>query len=191
MSKAHAWELDPMNVAFIGDSAGAYLSTMVALKSGISSYKIKLLISLYGVFDIVEWEQYTNKTRSDFVVNKLFGTDSSSGYDVYRDGNPLVQIEKVARNPIFGTEYMLINGEEDTVVLPENQTLAFSYKLSELKIPFTMHKISDRGHFWFTKNGNIAMNQDDGDLYKYPISEVRPVILEKLNATLSKNSEEQ
>ncbi|SCZ80003.1 alpha/beta hydrolase [Acidaminobacter hydrogenoformans] len=186
VAKANEWELDPMNVAFVGDSAGAYLSTLAALKSGISSYRVKLIVSLYGVFDIVEWEEYTNRTRTDFVVGKLFGTSSFLGFDLYQEANPMVQIEKVSRYHKFDTEFLLIYGEKDDIVIPEKQTIAFSNKLKALGIPYTIHSVSDWGHFWFTKNENMSSHSEEGDLTKEPISKIKPVIMDKLNSKLKK-----
>lgn len=149
---AHDWEVDPNKLGFMGDSAGAYLGTMAAFGEERSSAKIRFVISIYGVLDIVEWYHYTNQTRTDFVVNKLFGCDFDTSKALYLSASPIHQIEEATRNPMLDTSFYMLWGEDDDIVLPENQTIPFIAKLEKHRLYYDTQSIPGKGHFWFTKN---------------------------------------
>lgn len=152
IAKAADWNLDLLNIGFLGDSAGAYLGTMAAFSNEFASAKIKYVVAVYGVFDLVEWAHYTNATRIDHVVTKMFGQDIHTGLERYKQASPMFLIDRVAQNPVFDTKFLMIYGDKDEIVLPKNQTLKFVEKLQEYKIPYELVLAPGKGHFWFTKN---------------------------------------
>lgn len=179
---ANQWRLNPQKIAIMGDSAGAYLATMLALEEGLTSVTIKSVISAYGVFDLLEWAEYTNRTRNDFVVNKLFGYDSFIGKAKYLAASPMSLIDDTLNYFRFDTEFLMIWGEADKVVLPEEQSIKFSRKLTELNIKQEKIIVPDKGHFWFTKND---ATQEGSSLKEYPNDEVVPQVLRFLKRTLN------
>lgn len=178
VKNSYELNLDTNNISFVGDSAGAYLGAMVALKDTYACFKVKLVVSIYGVLDIIDWADYTNATRTDYVITKMFGADSYTAMERYKAASPILEIEKSAVNPLFTTEFMIVWGEMDEIVKPENQSIAFVNKLKQLNIKHTTLSIPDMGHFWFTSN--TSMGGTSGALSEYPISIVEPKIMEKL-----------
>ena len=152
VANASQWNVDPTNLGFMGDSAGAYLGSMAAFDNERSSAKIKFLVCAYGVMDIVDWAHYTNATRSDFVVNKLFAQDPYTGKNIYEQASPVHRIFEAVRSPLFGTSFFMIWGEDDEIVVPEKQSVAFVQMLEELNISHEVYSVPQMGHFWFTKN---------------------------------------
>ena len=159
VKNAAEWNIDPMNMGFMGDSAGGYLGSMAAFQPQRSSANIRFVISAYGVMDIVDWYHYTNATRSDFVVNKLFGQDVYAGKELYESASPIKVIDKAVRNPLFNTAFYMIWGGTDEIVQPENQTLAFIEKLEEHSLTYEKYEVAELGHFWFTKNDESFGNK--------------------------------
>lgn len=152
VANSNEWNVDPTKLGFMGDSAGAYLGSMAAFDNERSSAKIKFVVCAYGVMDIIEWANYTNATRTDFVINKMFGQDPNTGKDTYEKASPICRIYDAVRNPLFDTSFFMIWGESDEVVIPERQTEVFINILQELNIPHETYSVPDMGHFWFTKN---------------------------------------
>lgn len=171
---AALWQIDPMQMGIMGDSAGGYLGSMAAFGPQRSSAKIKFVISAYGVMDIVDWAQYTNATRGDFVVNKLFGTDAFTGKHTYEKASPIHLIDEALRNPQFKTNFFFIWGGADEIVPPANQTVAFMKKLDMHNLSYEKHCVLEWGHFWFTKNDESS----DDRLSPILREEIAPKIVE-------------
>lgn len=183
VKNAAEWKIDPMKIGFMGDSAGAYLGTMAAFGNERSSAKIKFVVCAYGVMDILDWARYTNATRTDFVINKMFGQDPDTGCGLYKSASPMEKIDDVVKNPMFDTSFFMIWGEDDQVVLPENQTLAFIKKLEEYHVPHKKRSVPGMGHFWFTQNDFNEKNEF------IPILKdtIAPMVVEFIQETVSVN----
>lgn len=183
VKNASEWKINPLNIGFMGDSAGAYLGTLAAFGNGRSSAKIKFVICAYGVMDILRWADDTNASRSDFVVNKLFGKDAYTGKKLYESASPVHIIDEAVRNPLFDTSFFMIWGESDDVVKPEHQTLAFIQKLEQFKIPHQKYSVPELGHFWFTKNDEEL----DERLIPVLQDHIAPKVIEFIKTTVNKN----
>ncbi|WRS28887.1 alpha/beta hydrolase [Oscillospiraceae bacterium MB08-C2-2] len=158
VQNAGSWKIDPLKLGFMGDSAGAYLGAMAAFGNERSSAKIKFVVCAYGVMDIVDWAHYTNATRTDFVINKMFGCDPHTGKALYQQASPVCCIHEAVRSPLFDTSFFMIWGKADEIVLPEKQTVAFINLLKKLNIPHETYAVPNVGHFWFTKNDSEPEN---------------------------------
>lgn len=171
VSHAAVWRLDPYNIALIGDSAGGYLACMGALKLSGSSFKIKAAIPVYGVFDLAEWDTYTDRMRKDKVVKKFTGTLPSLNAELYHNLNILTMVDRAIHDPHFRTKFLVIFGEVDNVVLAKHQSYRFIKKLEYHKVVHEVICIPDMGHFWFTPiNTNQLVRQ-------YPTDQVTKQVL--------------
>ncbi|NKC68556.1 alpha/beta hydrolase [Vagococcus fluvialis] len=173
VKNAAEWNVNPNKIGFVGDSAGAHLGTLASFGDIRSSAKVRFVICVYGVMDVVEWYYYTNKTRKDFVVNKLFGNSYETDRDVFESISPIHLIDNVVKNPMFDTSFYMIWGEDDKVVIPENQTIPFIKKLEEFDIYHEKKAVPGEGHFWFTKN----TEDDDGYFENNLAPEIAPELV--------------
>lgn len=183
VKNASEWKIDPMKLGFMGDSAGAYLGTMAAFGNERSSAKIKFVVCAYGVMDILDWAYYTNATRTDFVINKMFGKDPDTGRSLYKEASPMEIIDDAVQNPMFDTSFLMIWGEDDKVVIPDNQTLAFIKKLEQYQVPYKIKPVPGFGHFWFTQNDDCE-NQELAPGLKDTIA---PMVTDFIKETVSAN----
>lgn len=180
---AQEWKINLNQLGMMGDSAGGYLGTLAALNEERSSAKIKFVVSAYGVLDISDWAKYTCSTREDFVINKMFGKDYFIGQEEYKKACPMNKIMNVVNNPLFDTEFMMIWGNADEIVVPDNQTKMFIKKLEELEINYEEIEVPDYGHFWFTKNDSSP------DLkMKEPLDDIAPKVVKFINRVVNKNN---
>lgn len=162
---ATEWKLDPYNIALIGDSAGGYLACMGALKLCGSSYKIKAVVPVYGVFDLTEWDAYTDRTRKDKVVKKFLGHTQQLNPSIYHDYNIFTLIDRAIVDPHFRTKFLVVFGEQDDVVLAKYQSHRLIKKLEFHGIAHEVLSIPDMGHFWFTPvNTNELLQQYPTDI---------------------------
>lgn len=183
VQQANEWSINPMKIGFMGDSAGAYLGTMAAFGEERSSAKIKFILCIYGVMDIVEWAEYTNQTRNDFVINKLFGSDYYTSKELYEQASPLHLFDTVLQNPMFDTSFYMLWGEEDEIVLPQNQTVKFIEKLETSRLSYEQQSVPGKGHFWFTKNDELPEEALNGFLRE----EIAPKLVEFILTVTNKN----
>lgn len=181
VKRSNQLQLDPQKISIMGDSAGAYLASMVALKDGYTSYQIKSIVAAYGVFDLVEWYQYTDKTREDQVINKLFGYQGFTEAKIPHTSSPLNLVENVTDFIGFQLEYLMIWGEADEIVLPENQSVKFVERLMEFGVRHEIITVPNYGHFWFTRNRDDLA---DSSLRIEPNLTVVPQVLAFLQRTL-------
>jgi len=161
---ANEWKINPLNLGFMGDSAGGYLGVMAAFAPQRSSSRIKFVISVYGVLDIIEWFHHTNATREDFVVNKLFGTDPYTSQALYENASPLHLVDKAVKNPMFNTKFYLIWGEQDEIVNCQKHSVPFAKRLEANDIAYKKDSFGELGHFWFTQNDETDSTVMDDNL---------------------------
>lgn len=181
VTKANEWNLDPLRMALMGDSAGGYLTAMTALKAEHACYKIQAAIPVYGVFDMYKIHEHAEKTRTDKIILKFMGTDPYIAPKLYREASPIYLVDRAAENPMFNTQFLVIWGETDEIAIPDDHSKPFVEALQGAGIRVKTLSIPNRGHFWFTfEPGRI----DADGLYNYPNTLVTPHVLAFLNDTL-------
>lgn len=152
-------DLDPERIAFIGDSAGAYLASLVALSGAepllSSDYRsdpnaavssnVKAVIAFYGVYDMAaQWEHDQITRPRDQITEKFLGCTPMVSRKVFFDASPL-SYATVGNNT---TRFLLIYGREDDIVDPVSQSDRFLTALKQAGF-FARHiVVPGAGHFW-------------------------------------------
>lgn len=165
------WKIDRDRIGLIGASAGAHLASLFAL-SPPSDANIKVVIGVYGVYDVKKWWEYTQHVRNDNPVEKLMGTTPDQSPEAYQSASPLYQISG-NEHPCF----FIIWGEDDEIVPCEDQSVAFVQRLKEAKVCVETLSIPGKGHFWFYTGDH----EGGVDINDYPNNQVAPKILNFLN----------
>ena len=160
-AKASELGVDPERIGLIGDSAGAHLSSLVALageeplfsseyksdsNAGVSS-KVKTVVGFYGVYDMVaQWEHDLVTRPRDNIVEKLLGGAPMVNRKVYFDASPM-SYATVDRNT---TRFLLIYGHEDDIADPKTQSERFLLALKQAQFFARTIVVPGAGHFWST-----------------------------------------
>ena len=128
--RAHAAELgvDPERIGLIGNSAGAHLSSLVALageeplfsgdygdRQASTSCKVKAVIGFYGVYDMLaQWEHDQITRPRDQITEKFLGGPPMASRKTFFEASPL-SYATIDKN---STRFLLIYGREDDIVDP-------------------------------------------------------------------------
>src|SRR5947199_537653 len=158
-AKAGELGVDPERIGMIGDSAGAHLSSLVALAGeeplfsteyrgdphAAVSAKVKTVIGFYGVYDMAaQWEHDLVTRPRDNIVERLLGGAPMVDRKVYFDASPMshVTVEKNA------ARFLLIYGHEDDIADPKTQSEPFLKALRQAGFFARTIVVPGAGHFW-------------------------------------------
>lgn len=158
-AKAAELGVDPERVGLIGDSAGAHLSSLVALageeplfsaeykgdaQAGVSP-KVKTVVGFYGVYDMVaQWEHDLVTRPRDNIVEKLLGGAPMVNRKAYFDASPMSYVT-LDKNT---TRFLLIYGNEDDIADPKTQSEPFLKALRQAGFFARSIVVPGAGHFW-------------------------------------------
>jgi acetyl esterase/lipase len=151
--------IDPDRIGVIGDSAGAHLTSLVALAgdeellsseyrtdphAGVSS-AVKAAIGFYGVYDMAaQWEHDQIYRPRDQITEKFLGCAPAASRRVFFDASPL-SYATIDKN---STKFLLIYGREDEIVDPVTQSDRFFIALKQAGFFARNIVIPEAGHFW-------------------------------------------
>jgi len=177
VGKANEWKLDPLKMAFIGDSAGAHLAAMYALENPCNaSHKIQAVVGVYGVYDLAEQFRYNLPLKKNNIRN-LMGGSPDEHPEAYRAASPIHRVEEALAHPAFDTKFLIIWGELDQTALPA-QSKRFAARLQELNCQVQTCSIPDQAHFWFNRIPEVPA----GTLDSYPNQVIIPELMDFLDS---------
>ena len=151
--------IDSDRIALIGDSAGAHLTSLVALAgeekllsteyrsdphAGVSP-AVKAVIGFYGVYDMAaQWEHDQIYRPRDQITEKFLGASPAASRKLFFDASPL-SYATLDKN---STKFLLIYGREDEIVDPTTQSDRFLVALKQAGFFARNIVIPEAGHFW-------------------------------------------
>lgn len=166
--QANEMNLDLQKIGMIGDSAGAYISTLFALKNHPFSYRLCAVVGVYGLYDLAYECEYPVIERKPNMIERLLGHSFFGNEFSFSQASPITYVQQAAHIPTFDTKFYLVYGKKDKVVNPE-QSLRFYDALCAANIDAQITCIEDKGHFWFNELPNI----DGGRVEDYPNSKIK------------------
>jgi acetyl esterase/lipase len=158
--RSHGAELniDPLRLALMGDSAGAYLSAQVALAGDSSDYgsvyrddpysgvstKVKAVIGVYGTYDLsAQWEHDVVSRPADNITQNFIGFPPMQDRRAWYAASPIAHAT-FANN---STAFLLAYGTDDDIVDPR-QSEAFLMALKQARFYARTVIVQSAPHFW-------------------------------------------
>jgi acetyl esterase/lipase len=152
-------KVDPERIGLFGASAGAHLASLAAL-GGASplfkgaypkdahaaiSAKVKVLVGVYGVYDLVEmWQRYQLQSPRENNIENFMGAAPMDDPRLYFDASP-VNYATFANNQLG---VFLSVGTEDDLVDRRAQTDAFLMKLKQANFFVRTCIVQGAPHYW-------------------------------------------
>src|SRR5262245_43772278 len=151
--------VDAARIGLLGASAGAHLASLAAAsgESALSrgdypndahaavSTKVKALIGVYGVYDLVEmWQRYQLQSPRENNIENFMGAAPMDDPRLYFDASP-VNYATFANNQIG---VFLSVGTEDDLVNRRAQTDAFLLKLKQANFFVRTCIVQGAPHYW-------------------------------------------
>jgi len=152
-------KVDPERIGLFGASAGAHLAALAALGTGSEifknaypndahaavSTKVKALIGVYGVYDLVEmWQRYLLQSPRENNIENFMGCAPMDDPRRYFDASP-INYATFANNHIG---VFLSVGTEDDLVNRRSQTDAFLLRLKLANFFVRPCIVQGAPHYW-------------------------------------------
>jgi acetyl esterase/lipase len=156
---ATEFRLDADRVGLMGASAGANIAALAALggeaaifRNGYPqdahaamSTKVKVLVGVYGVYDVLEmWQRYQATGPRENNIEKFLGASPMENRRLYFDASP-ISYATLANNQ---TAVFLACGTEDDLVNRQANTDAFLLALKQAGFFARSLILAGAGHYW-------------------------------------------
>lgn len=155
---AAEFKLDGDRVGLMGASAGANLAALAALggetvfKGGYpqdahagQSTKVKVLVGVYGVYDVLQmWQSYQATSPRENNIEKFLGVGPMENRRIYFEASP-ISYAVTANNQIA---VLLACGTEDDLVDRRANTDAFLTALKQAGFFARTLVLQGAGHYW-------------------------------------------
>ena len=153
--------IDPERIGMVGDSAGAHLSSLVALAGEDPAFsseyrsdpnasvpaKVKVVVGFYGVYDMLaQWEHDLFTRPRDNISEKFLGAAPHTNRRIFFEASP-ISYATVDKN---STRFQLIHGDHDDIVDLTTQSTAFLNALKQAGFFVRTVVIPGAGHFFVT-----------------------------------------
>jgi acetyl esterase/lipase len=157
---AAAFKVDPERIGLFGASAGAHLAALAAL-GGSSTFKggypqdphaavsgkVKALIGVYGVYDLVEmWQRYQLQSPRENNIENFMGAAPMDDPRLYFDASP-INYATFANNQMG---VFLSVGTQDDLVNRRAQTDAFLMRLKQANFFVRTCIVQGAPHYWLS-----------------------------------------
>jgi acetyl esterase/lipase len=151
--------IDPERIGLFGASAGAHLSSLAALAGGNPPFKgaypgdahagvstkVKALIGVYGVYDLVHmWQTYLLQSPRENNIENFMGVAPIDDPRLYFDASP-INYATIANNQIG---VLLAVGTEDDLVDRAAHTDAFQLRLKQAGFFVRPCIVQGAPHYW-------------------------------------------
>ena len=156
---AKEFKLDTERVGLIGASAGAHLASLAALAGGAPPFadgypkdahatlstKVKVLVGVYGIYDVLEmWQKYNVQNPRENNIEKFIGVSPLDDRRPYFEASPMSYVT-TANNKIA---VMLVCGTEDDLVNRHAQTDTFLLALKQSGFFVRTCLLQGAPHYW-------------------------------------------
>ena len=167
-------KVDPERIGLFGASAGAHLAALAALAGESAPFKgaysddahaavatkVKALIGVYGVYDLVEmWQRYQLQSPRENNIENFMGAAPMDDPRRYFDASP-INYATFANNQIG---VFLSVGTEDNLVNRRAQTDAFLLRLKQANFFVRTCIVQGAPHYWLQRPDRGA-----GKLFRLP-----------------------
>lgn len=162
---AASFGIDPDRIGLIGDSAGAHLAAIAALdrdgllaQAGVAvkpddpanEYRVKTVVGVYGVYDLVAQWQHDNATRptTSRISQMLIGPSALENRMAYIKASPISYADSKRRRVSF----MVVYGTADEVVDPQSQSRSFAAAMLMAGSFVRPLVVTGAGHYWIVES---------------------------------------
>jgi acetyl esterase/lipase len=160
-ANAAQYHIDPERLGLFGASAGGHLASLAALGANAGKFldgypgdpqakqnaKVKVLIGVYGVYDMIEmWEMYRSDSPRDNNTENFLGASPMENRQLYFDATP-ISYATYGNNQ---TAVLLAAGIEDDLVDPDRHTAPFLRALKQAGFFARSCFVPGAGHYWLS-----------------------------------------